>query len=186
MAGRVVCVLALVAFAWAVPARANHAAGHAPSAEQIYDHALSFTRVQAYPPYISYVVTVHAASKKKWLVEQFHSLCRTSDDHVMTDAKPLSSTIKTQNPYGFNVFVRGLQIHDSQDLEEPFGLPEMSPIFSFGLVKARPSKAPEREYDVSLDGTDVLHVRAAYHLTLVPLAAPSKNRLRELWVDAQT
>ena len=154
------------------------------SPTQIFDRALGFARTQSYPPYVSFVVTVHTSTKGKWLVEQFQSLCRTRDDRVVTDAKPLSSTSKADNPYKFTLKTQGMAIHDSTNIEEPFGLPEMSPIFPFGLTSLRPASSPEREYDVSLLGVETLHNHKVYHLALTPLREPTVYRIRDLWVDA--
>jgi hypothetical protein len=156
------------------------------SAAQVYDRALGFARSQRYPPYVSFIVTVHAQLKDRWLVEQFQSVCRTRDDRVITDAKPLSTTNQGDNPYGFNVKVRGLALHNSKDIDEPLGLPEISPIFAFGLVHLHPSISAAREYDAELVGVETFRDRAVYHLSLPPRSDPAHNRLRELWIDATT
>lgn len=168
------------------PARAASPNGsHAAlSPSLIFDRALGFARTQSYPPYVSFVVTVRTSTKGKWLVEEFQSLCRTRDDRVVTDAKPLSTTSKPENPYKFTLKTQGMAIRDSTNIEEPFGLPEMSPIFPFGLTSLRPASSPAREYDVTLLGLESLHNHKVYHLALAPLLQPTVYRIRDLWVDA--
>lgn len=165
-----------VAFAHARPVNAS----------QIFDRALGFVRSQHYPPYVTFVVTVHTATKRRWLVEQFQSMCRSSDDRVITYGRPLSTNNPGLNPYGFNVKVRGLQLHDTVNIDEPFGLPEMSPLFDFGLARLHPASSALREYDVVVSGADSLNDRRVYHLALTPRDKPKLNRLRDLWIDAKT
>ena len=153
-------------------------------AGQIYDRALGFVRAQLYPPYLSFVVTARSNVKDRWLIEQFHSLCRTRDDRVITDAKPLSTTNQAVNPYGFNVKLRGLAVKNAQIIDEPFGVPEISPIFAFGLTRLHPASSPLREYDIALAGTVESRGRLVYHLTLTPRTDAQRYRLRDLWVDA--
>ncbi len=157
-----------------------------PTAGQIFDRALGFVRAQRYPPYLSYVITVRTPVKNRWLVEQFQSVCRTRDDRVVTYSKPISTTNQPDNPYKFTLKLKGVAVRDSPDIDEPFGLPEMSPIYTFGMLELRPSSSPAREYDVSLAGEEQLHGRRVYHLMLAPVSQPLHNRLRELWVDAES
>jgi len=153
-------------------------------AGQIYDRALGFARTQVYPPYVSYVVTVRSNVKDRWLVEQFQSVCRTRDDRVVTNAKPLSSTNQGDNPYGFTVKLRGLAMKSAKNIEEPLGVPQISPIFAFGLTRLHPSTSSLREYDLALAGVEEYHNRIVYHITLTPRGDPARQRLRDMWVDA--
>jgi hypothetical protein len=156
------------------------------SAAEIFDRALAFVRAQNYPPYISYVVTVDTQAKGRWLVEQFASLCRSRDDRVSTTAKPLSTTNQPDNPYRFKLKVKGLAIHDSPNIDEPLGVPEISPAYDFGLSKLAPAASSERSYEVALVEQQTLRGRAAYVLELSPIGDPKKYRVRKLWVDAET
>jgi hypothetical protein len=176
--------LAAVLGAWS-PATAAQAK-NPPTAGQIFDRALGFVRSQHYPPYLSFVVTVRSPVKNRWLVEQFQSMCRTRDDRVVTYSKPVSTTNQPDNPYKFTLKLKGVAVHDSPDIDEPFGLPEMSPVYTFGMLALRPSSSTAREYDVSLAGQEQLRGRKVYHLMLAPVSEPLHNRVRELWVDAET
>lgn len=170
------------------PARAagNAPAEHVLGGNDIFDRALAFVRAQSYPAYVSFVVTVDTQAKGRWLVEQFDSVCRTRDDRVDTTAKPLSTTNLADNPYRFTLKVKGLAVHDSPNIDEPFGLPQISPLYDFGLSRLVPATSASRAYDVSLLGAESLHGRRAYLLELTPLLDPKTYRLRELWVDAKT
>lgn len=156
------------------------------SAVDIFDRALAFARAQSYPKYVSFVVTVRTRAKGRWLVEQFQSVCRASDDRVATDAKPLSTTNKPDNPYKFTLKLKGLAVQDSPNIDEPFGLPQISPLYDFGLSKLEPATSLAHAYDVALVDVQSLHNRRVYLLELTPLLDPKAYRLRELWVDAKT
>jgi hypothetical protein len=170
------------------PVRGDQArsAGASPPAAELLDRAIAFARAQTYPPYLSYIVTVRASAKSRWLVEQFQSVCRTRDDRVLTYGTPISSTNQPDNPYKFTLKVKGLAIHDSRNIDEPFGLPELSPIFTFGLLQMHPASSPLRQYDVTLVGVEVLDGHKTYHLSLVPREQPKTYRLRDLWIDARS
>ncbi|MBV8082176.1 MAG: hypothetical protein JO293_07080 [Candidatus Eremiobacteraeota bacterium] len=155
------------------------------SAAEIFDRALTFVREQNYPPYVSFVVTVDTQAKGRWLVEQFSSLCRARDDRVSTTAKPLSTTNHPDNPYRFNLKVKGLQVHDSPNIDEPLGIPEISPIYDFGLSRVPPVTSSARSYEVALVDEQTLRGRPAYLLELTPLGDPKKYRVREMWVDVE-
>jgi hypothetical protein len=160
--------------------------GPSPTADAVLDRAIAFVRAQTYPPYLSYVVTVRTSAKGRWLVEQFQSVCRTRDDRVLTYGTPISSTNQPDNPYKFTLKVKGLAIHDSHNIDEPFGLPELSPMFTFGLLQMHPAASPLRQYDVTLAGVETIDGHRSYHLSLVPRTLPKTYRLRDVWVDART
>jgi hypothetical protein len=180
--------LALALMLAGVPAFAADSRPSAPAlgASQIFDRAVAFVRAQSYPPYLSYIVTVRTSTKSRWLVEQFQSVCRTRDDRVLTYGTPISTTNHPDNPYKFTLKVKGLVIHDSPNIDEPFGLPELSPIYSFGLLQMHPATSTLRSYDVTLVGVEDLNGQKVFHLSLAPRALPATYRLRDLWVDVRT
>jgi hypothetical protein len=156
-------------------------------ANEIFDRALAFARVQTYPPYVSSVITVDTQIKGgRWLIEQFSSVCRTRDDRVSTASTPLSTTNQSVNPYGFTLKLKGLAVHNGSNIDEPLGLPEISPIYDFGLAKLPPATSESAAYGVALLETAVLHGRDVYVLELTPLLDPANARLREMWIDAKT
>lgn len=91
--------------------------------------------------------------------------------------------------------------HEQYDL---LGVPMLSPAYSFGLFseslaakQPNPAPAPglktiaavtavERDYDIRYGGIDTIGAAACYHLQLSPRREPSRFRLRQLWIDAQT
>lgn len=181
-----ISIVTFALFGAAVSADDVYPDGPVPSAGQILDRAVSFVRAQSYPPYLSYIVTVRAYAKGRWLVEQFQSVCRTRDDRVLTYGTPVSTTNQPDNPYKFTLKVKGLAIHDSHNIDEPFGLPELSPIYAFGLLQMHPASSPLRDYDATLVGVETLNGHNVYHLALVPRAQPKTFRVRDLWVDVRT
>jgi hypothetical protein len=185
---RFTCPLGLTLALAGAPAFADDVHPSAPplGANQIFNRAVAFVRAQSYPPYLSYIVTVRTSTKSRWLVEQFQSVCRTRDDRVLTYGTPISTTNHPDNPYKFTLKVKGLAIHDSPNIDEPFGLPELSPIYSFGLLQVHPASSPLREYDVTLVGVETLNGHTVYRLSLAPRVQPKTYRLRDLWVDVRT
>ncbi|MBV8171181.1 MAG: hypothetical protein JO219_04530 [Candidatus Eremiobacteraeota bacterium] len=178
---------ALCAVTSASQASARQANNSLNDAAEIFDRALAFVRAQNYPPYLTSVITVSTQIKGgRWLVEQFSSVCRTRDDRVSTASTPLSTTNHANNPYGFTLKVKGLAVPDTSNIDEPLGLPEISPIYDFGLAKLPPATSSSPAYDVSLLEKTVLHGRDVYVLNLTPLLDAKVYRLREMWVDAAT
>lgn len=83
------------------------------------------------------------------------------------------------------------------------GIPLISPSYSFGLASGEAAgdaggapgaaaglptiatvTAFERDYDVTLLGTEAVDGVLAYHLELAPVRLPNRFRIRELWIDA--
>jgi len=185
---RYAAALAACLAPFALPAKADQTlpSGPPPTAAQIFDRAIAFVRSQNYPPYVTYIITVRTSAKGRWLVEQFQSVCRTRDDRVQTYGTPVSTTNHPDNPYKFTLKLKGLAIHDSPNIDEPFGLPELSPVYSFGLLTLHPAASSLHEYDVSLVGEEQLDDHKVYHLSLTPVERPKANRVRDLWIDSQT
>jgi hypothetical protein len=190
------------------PTPAVHSSAPPPSAAPlpdpyaIYDRATAFVRSQTYPRYVDFVTTARARVKAgRWLVEQFQSTLYAPNDIVGTASRPISSTNREENPYGFSLFPgwgrpRG-------NIDEPFGVPYISPAYEFGLVHeqlvrdvAPPAGPAEkslgtvltvgRDYEVTLSGIEQFHGHAVYSLELRPLGSPRIFRLRELLVDTKS
>jgi len=85
---------------------------------------------------------------------------------------------------------------------EPFAIPEVSPLYSFGL-RACAGHAPDagggnglktigavatasRRYRIRVIGPEAVDGHPALHLELTPLVDPQRDRLRDLWVDPAT
>jgi hypothetical protein len=161
-----------------------------------------------YPPFISFVVNVRATIGSKPFAESFQSIVRTRDDIVATHTIPFASTNKPENPYGTDIMIFGLRFHPghSQNHEEPFGVPQISPLYSFGLrppgeilPSLFPTPEPEatdirtlgrietfaQDYEVTLAGIEPYAARYAYHLALRPVHDPGRYRLRDIWIDTK-
>ncbi len=164
----------------------------------------------SYPPFVSFAVNVRATIGAKPFAESFQSIVRTRDDIVATHSIPFATTNKPENPYGTDIMILGLRLHPTrhnENHEEPFGVPQISPLYSFGLrppgeimPSLFPTPEPEatdirslgriesfaREYDVTLAGIEPYGPRYVYHLVLRPVSEPTRYRIRDLWVDTQT
>lgn len=180
------------------------------SGPEIFENALKELRAMQPPPFVNFVVTTRSTIRGKAFVEAFRSSVRTSDDLVNTHSIPIASTNKPESPYGWNINIPLLSQLFRQrkggNYDEPFGVPQISPLYSFGLrppapaqfSRTRPVATPSadiktlghirtvgRDYDASLVGTEPFFNRYVYHLKLTPLGDPKVYRLRELWVDTQ-
>lgn len=179
------------------------------SATQIFENALHTLRTFDYPPVVSFIVTSRSAVNGKPFVESFRSSARTSDGVVTTHTVPVATTNQPENPWGWriNIPLIGSLFPNQRkgNYSQPFGVPEISPMYTFGLTPRKPAafpgmRTPEpiidikqlgrivtvgRFYDVSLLGIEPYHSRLTYHLKLVPLDRPDFYRLREVWVDTQ-
>jgi len=167
----------------------------------IYDRAVEYVRSQDYPRYIAFVTTARAQVRGgHWLVEQFQSTLFSPNDIVGTASRPISSTNREPSPYGFSLFPGWGRPHGN--IDEPYGVPYISPTYNFGLMHAAPLReivpTPSsekslgrvltvgRDYDVSLSGVDTFHGHSVFTLELRPLGNPHVFRLRELLVDTKT
>jgi hypothetical protein len=177
---------------------------------QIFDNALRELRTFRYPPIVSFMVTTRSTINGKPFEETFRSLLRTSDDVVITHAVPVMTTNRPENPWGFRVNIPLLgSLFPSQrkgNYSEPFGVPEISPIYSFNLLPRAPITFPgmpppdpqeeairslgriltiARDYDATLLDVEKYGSRYVYHLKLTPVERPDVFRLREAWIDTQ-
>ena len=176
---------------------------------QIFETALHTLRTFDYPSVVSFIVTSRSTVNGKPFVESFRSSARTSDGVVTTHTVPVATTNLPENPWGWRINIPIIgSLFPSQrkgNYSQPFGVPEISPMYTFGLTPRKPAafpgmRTPEpvidikelgrivtvgRFYDVSLLGIEQYHSRYTYHLKLVPLDRPDYYRLREVWIDTQ-
>ena len=180
------------------------------SGPDIFEDALKELHSLDYPPYVSFLVTTRSTVGAKAFVESFRSLVRTNDDLVNTHKVPVASTNKPESPYGWNINIPLLsqlfKNRKTDNHDEPFGVPQISPLYAFGLrppapaqfSRARPVatatsdiktlghiRTVGRDYDATLLGSEPYFNRYVYHLKLTPLGDPRVYRLREAWVDTQ-
>lgn len=193
-----------LAHASSAPASGGHLSG-----PEIFENALHELSTLDYPPVVSFLVTVRSTVEGKLFFESFRSSLRSGDNIVTTHSIPLATTNQPENPWGFNIKIPLLgSLFSNQrkgNHSEPFGVPEMSPAYTFGLLPPKPVQFPGRQrfqydpdvkslgrvltiarnYDATLLGVEQYRSRFVYHLKLTPIDNPETFRLRELWVDTQ-
>jgi len=191
-----------------VPDQQPTGAAAGMSGQAIFDKAREVLETVRYPTYITFIVHVRSNTGGKPFYESFRSIVRAQDDIVLTHKTPIETTSKPDNPYGTNFAILGFtfQTHTKGHQEEPFGVPQISPLYSFGLrppgevMGLSPTPAPEpsdlrslghveaiaRDYDITLVDIRPYGVRWAYHLKLVPVERPDEYRLRDMLVDTET
>lgn len=211
----IIAALALIAPASPSPAPVGPAPLGSPPAvtltgEQIYDKTRMLLRAMHYEPFVTYTVTVTSNTNFGRFEETYQSYVSTVDDNVITSNAPLRSTNRPESPYGFNITIFGAVINHREQVEEPFGLPFISPLYTFGLRDPRQvslfgqqplpdSGGPPvigrittvgRDYKATLLGVEPMGAghadHYAYHLRLEPLEDPGRYRLRDLWVETKT
>jgi hypothetical protein len=177
--------------------------------QKIFERSREVLRSVRYPSYIAYVIHVHSNTGGKPFLESFKSIVRSQDDIVLTHKTPLETTSKPDNPYGTKFAILGFTYtpHTKGYQPEPFGVPQISPLYSFGLrpigevlaLPPTPEPVPSsdlpslgrveaiaQDYDVTLVDIERYKVRWVYRLRLVPRQDPNFYRLREVLVDTQT
>lgn len=211
-----IILAALITEAWPArlePATARDVAppptpsGPVAAPQEIFARAQAQLKTERYPPFVAYVTDVQATVRGKHYEEEFRCYLRTSDGAQTTDPRPIASTNKPENPYGFNIPLVNALLRTSTTVPTPFGLPRMSPTYTFGMAPAatprrrddaRNSRDDEdryrtlgnvvvtaRDYEIALVGREAYAGREFYHLRLAPVGDPHALRLRELWIDAQ-
>jgi hypothetical protein len=191
------------------PSDAGQAGANAASASNangIFDRALQAWRNRTYPPYLRYLVDVRAHVKGKLYAEGFQAWVRTTDDFVITTQSPLYSSNQLISPYGTRFSIFGWDIDPGSGVNTPFGVPRISPFYSFGFVPQtavdfHPHPTPREGSDASVLGTVTVTARyynatlvgeeqcdsgPCWHLALSPVEDPGEYRVRAMWVDEDT
>ncbi|HEY5095871.1 MAG TPA: hypothetical protein VII69_12215 [Candidatus Eremiobacteraceae bacterium] len=176
------------------------------SANDILDRALQVWRDRTYPPYMRYLIDVRAHVKGRLYAEGFQAWVRTMDDFVITTQAPLYSSNQMSNPYGTKFQIFTWTIDPSTGVNTPFGVPRISPYYSFGFVPQsavdfHPHPVPGSTSDASVLGTVTVTARyynatlvgeeqcdtgPCWHLALEPVEDPGEYRVRAMWVDEDT
>jgi hypothetical protein len=187
-------------------ARASTSAAATQGANEILDHALQAWRNRTYPPYMRYLIDVRANVKGRLYAEGFQAWVRTGDDFVITTQAPLYSTNQQANPYGTRFSILGWNFEAGSGVNTPFGVPRISPFYSFGFVPqsavdfhphpptTNPSDAnvlgtvtvTARFYNATLVGEEQCDTGMCWHLALAPVVDPGEYRVRAMWVDEDT
>ena len=176
------------------------------SANEILDRALQAWRDRKYPPYMRYLIDVRAHVKGKLYAEGFQAYVRTADDFVITTQAPLYSSNQQQNVYGTRFQILTWSIDPGSGIDTPFGVPRVSPYYSFGFVPQSavdfhphppPRFGPDanvlgtvtvtgRYYNATLVGEEQCDTGPCWHLALDPVLDPGEYRVRAMWVDEDT
>ncbi|MGA3037821.1 MAG: hypothetical protein ABSE64_10115 [Vulcanimicrobiaceae bacterium] len=160
---------------------------------------------QAYPSLMSYAITVHVQSNGVVREDHYdgHAKGGTGDFRVSQFSHEEEASPYV--PHGINVVLMlqsGSPVMLSKQLPaEPLGVPNLSPIYSFGLRRCPdPSHASDlttdsglrrigvvvstsRIYNASFVNDEMIDGVETSHLALLPVLKPDKNRIRDVWVD---
>jgi len=135
-------------------------------------------------------------------------MLRTYDNALKVMRDPIYSSNQPPNPYGFNFFGINRTGNPREHIQPPFGIPLISAVYDFGLARPPVTETSDvaqaaaaaiegtpvigrvsvsgGDYDITLAGLETLDGSPVYHLKLNPRREPDQNRLREVWVDAQS
>ncbi|MBC5823674.1 MAG: hypothetical protein GIX02_02420, partial [Candidatus Eremiobacteraeota bacterium] len=187
----------------------DHRASPPLTPDQIFASAQEAAREQIYPPIVSYVVDVSSQVGSHRYEEEFQAWLRPADGAQATINEPIATTNKPINPYGYDINILGIQLGRRQGVATPFGIPQMSPVFWFGMVEPRPlplksagrsgdsDQTPlpyhqigritvtPHDYHIVLVDREAAENHLFYHLRLEPLADAGTHRIREIWIDEQ-
>lgn len=171
-----------------------------PDANALFQSLRSNLAEQTYPSLMSYAITVHVQSSGAVHEEHYDGQVEGTGDFRVRQF----SHEEEAHPYvprGINVIVGAVAV-SRQSPAEAFGVPNLSPIYSFGLRRcAAPAQAPDattfnsglrrigevvstnRTYNVSFVGDETIDGVETSHLALSPVFKPKRNRLRDVWID---
>ncbi|MBV9103014.1 MAG: hypothetical protein JO060_05440 [Candidatus Eremiobacteraeota bacterium] len=181
-------------------------------AESIFEKARDYWDAQSYPHHLQYTIVVglYKGNERETNHYEAEYLPEDGDLRVNTisaeeNANPPSArgtdVIVTLSILGRIFYSKTLNAVASPDL---IGIPLLSPTYSFGMARRFKSTRDEgsrtstdlpligrvsnrtRFYVITYAGTDEVAGYPQYHLTLRPIRAPHKYRLRELWIDARS
>lgn len=208
------------------------ATAEAPDPYAIFSRARSRWSAQAYPRYLTYSVRISAMENGREVSNTFASFADTSQRSIKVRAtsseelahpyiphgvaihskitlsyagKPVLGAAPTVDGGPATIKVTKTMRNSPPEQYDIFGVPELSPAYSFGLaLQSTPSMqqpvpastetplktiaevtAVQRDYDITYGGVDDVDGAACYHLRLSPRRDPGVFRLRELWIDEE-
>ncbi len=187
----------------------------APSPDEIYTMAQRTWTAHVPPPHVTYTIAITVTENATVKTRHYRAAADTLDGTVTAAAISDEERASEPKATGTRI-VAGVRSHGAffkkqlgaKDLDF-LGVPLLAPDYSFGVARRRvrayadPDAEPvqatsaagqqigrvtttSRRYRIALAGIESLDEHAAYHLTLVPLAEPTRFRLRDLWVDTTT
>jgi hypothetical protein len=163
---------------------------------EIFDRARAAWRSQEYPQNLRYRIVIRYTLEGRALTQTHEALWNADSRRAVVKAISAEELENPYRPRGTNWFGLNKEFH------EPFGVPELSPVYSFGLRSRLRMQAPPptpepsggpreiasvrivaRDYKVSFLGAEPCEdATPAYHLGLEPYRKPQNYPLRELWV----
>jgi len=179
-------VLALAAFA-ALCALAAPRAIAAPDPYQIFGNARAYWHEQRYPMLLDYAIAVDVTEGGNERVEHYRSEYDAVQGVVsvdpMSDYQLAHPVVPTPTPFNSAAIVDEIrkEFHDPN----PRATPRPSPTPN-GLEEIATVYAHNRDYTITLLGTDTIDGHACYHLALAPTRDPARYRIRQAWIDEQT
>jgi hypothetical protein len=173
--------------------------------QTVFTKARAAWAFTSYPRYSNYTVSVHYRNSGTSITRHWDTLEDLRRNIVFAQTFSREETANPDTPHGTNVGALGMTLNVSQS-DDPIGPLALAVTYDFGIsLASRQTQvaqmgsqvtAPERLVVIGRTGASarVYNVRLiemldggkTYHLGLTPLKEPGKNRLREMWIDAQT
>lgn len=177
-----------------------------------------------YPPVLRYDVIVRVTSGNAHRADRYNGVALPATGDFRVNAFSLAEERHPYVPHGINVaYAIGVGVNSGarpfgkaddnasiglggplvrEKPVEPFAIPEVSPLYSFGIQSCPGRRvrriedsglktigsvtSANRRYRVTLIGTDAVDGRTAAHLSLLPLVDARRDRLRDLWIVPST
>lgn len=222
-AGRLTRGIAATMLGWSFCTTQGRTQEQSVAAMQTADAAFSAIRsmwsTELYPTATDYDVRVITLSHGATRTEAYaaHARPRTGDFRVssISDAEIANPSV----PHGFDITyslgfgintnagaigsVQGKQVSLSGKIgaapvSEIYAVPEVSPLYSFGLIGCRRNvrstiegdlpligtvRRETKIYDIQEVGLETVRGTSTIHLALTPLVDPLRNRLRDIWFE---
>jgi hypothetical protein len=162
----------------------------------IYNHARDVWQLQIAPRLVWYEVAVRYRIGERTTTETHRALWRQRDGRAFVKAISQEEDRAGYVPHGIDIGIPFAPT--SSEFFEPFGVPELSPFFSFGIRNGIGSAQKEqddaaikvigrvsvaaRNYTISLVGIEPCNGVDAYHLHLEPVRKADEFPLRDFWI----
>lgn len=190
-------------------------------ADSLFARARETWSRMSYPELVDYDVIVSVIAAKKLHSDRYSGKARPAAGDFRVDKFSVAEVARPSVPHGINVtYSIGFGVNsgarpvgktgDNTTMHlggslaqekpvEPFAIPEVSPLYSFGIRSCadRSAAASEvsglkriggvttasRRYRATVVGNETVDGVAAVHLVLAPLLDPHRDRLRDVWID---
>lgn len=187
-----------------------------PAGSAVFDRAKTLWAMMKYPEVTEYVVAVTVTSAGNVRTDRYTGEVKSTSGEFRVNKFSDYEIAHPHVPHGIN-FVAGFsagmrygpQTVDGIVLNPPaaverFAVPEISPLYSFGIrscssrtanrvraddnVKVIGSIATnaDRRYRVTIVGDESVDGQETTHLALIAVSEPKSNRLRDVWVAKAT